>query len=197
MSDGASNYRFWIYLLVGIGLVLGGLFGYEFIYRYPIWTLHAFWVPSSSMCPTICEGERIFVEMRGEQPYVPQKGDVIVFKQRSEPANYIKRVIGVPGDLVAPGANNTILVNGQPWQAPSVCAKSLLPSPTNADASVYTGFKEIRVPPDQLFVIGDNLYNSFDSRIEQFGPVTSEQVLGRPVLIYWSPDGARIGCPVQ
>lgn len=101
MSDGPSNYRLWIYLLVGTGMVLGGLFGYEFIYRYPIWTLHAFRVPSSSMCPTICNGERILVEMQGGQPYTPKRGDVIVFEYGPESVNFIKRVIGLPGDIVA------------------------------------------------------------------------------------------------
>jgi signal peptidase I len=197
MTEASSKYRIWIYLFVGIGLVLAALFGYEFIYRYPIWTLHAFSVPSSSMCPTICNGERVLAEMRGELPYAPRRGEVILFDNGRDPAKFVKRVIGVPGDIVAPGPNGTILVNGRSWQGPPICAKSLLPTATNPDISLYSAFKETVVMPGHVFVIGDNLYNSFDSRIPQFEPVTFDKVRGRPVMIYWSPDSSRIGCAIQ
>jgi signal peptidase I len=97
MSDAPSIYRIWIYLFVGIRLVLAALFGYEFIYRFPIWTLHAFRVPSSSMRPTICNGERVLAEMRGEPPYVPRRADAILFDYGTDPAKFVKRVIGGAG----------------------------------------------------------------------------------------------------
>jgi signal peptidase I len=196
MNDTPSKYRTWIFLLVAAGFVLAGAFVYEFFYRYPIWTLRAFVARSSSMCPAICDGERILVEMRGEEPYVPKRDDVIVFKYGQDQANFIKRVIGVPGDIVGPGPGNTILVNGHAWQAPPICAKSLLPT-NKGDDSPPLAFKETRVPPGQVFVIGDNLNNSFDSRIAQFNPVTLDKVRGRPVMIYWSSESSRIGCPIQ
>lgn len=87
------------------------------------------------MRPTICRGERILVEMQVGQPYVSKRGDVIVFEHGPESVNFIKRVIGLPGDIVAPGVNDTVLVNGRSWQTPSICANSLLLSRTNAEAS--------------------------------------------------------------
>jgi len=197
MSEAPSKYRTWLLLLVGAGLVVAGLFAYEFFYRYPIWTLHAFVIPSSSVCPTVCKGERILVEMRGEEPYVPKRDDVVVFEHGPDQLNYIKRVIGIPGDIVAPGSGNTILVNGSPWQPPPGCGKSLLSVEKVGDNAAPVDFKEIRVPPGQIFVIGDNLNNSFDSRIEHFDPVTLDKVRGRPVMIYWSSESSRFGCPIR
>jgi signal peptidase I len=197
MSNGPSKYRTWLLLLVTVGLVLVGLFGYEFFYRYPIWTLHAFIVPSSSMCPTICKGERMFVEVLGEKPCVPKRGEVILFDYGPDNTNFLKRVAGIPGDIVGPGHGNTLLVNGRAWQAPPVCAKSLLSDDKADDGSQPQGFKETRVLPGEIFVIGDNLNNSFDSRIEQFEPVTFDKVRGKPVMIFWSPESSRIGCPIK
>jgi signal peptidase I len=92
------------------------------------------------MCPTICNGERIFVEMQGGQPYTPKRGDVTVFEYGLESVNSIKRVIGLPGDIVAPGPHDAILVNGRPWQGPLICGKSLLPADTPHDSSAYLRF---------------------------------------------------------
>jgi signal peptidase I len=189
VTSSTSNYRLWIYLFVTIGLALVGLFCFEFIYRYPIWTLRAFSVPSRSMCPTICEGDYIFVQMEYSLPYVPHRNDVIMFSHGRDRLGFIKRVIGVPGDIVSPGPNNTILVNGHPWHAPPVCVKSSL-AETNPDSFPSITFEETHIPPGQLFVIGDNLPNSYDSRIPNFEPVTPNKVLGKPVLIYWSPDAS-------
>lgn len=196
MSGAPSQYRVWIYLIALAGFLLVLLFAYEFFYRYPIWTLRAFRVPSKSMCPTICSGERILVHVQNGIAYIPHRGDVIAFRYQPD-AIFLKRVIGLPGDVVAPGPNDTILVNGQPWQPPPVCAKSLLANDSNHVTVQYSTFKETRVPPNQLFVIGDNLTNSFDSRIGTFEPVTTDKIIGLPVLIYWSPESSRIGCPIR
>ncbi len=196
MSHSSSSVSFWLYPLIAAGFVVACLFGFAFGYRYPIWTLRAFRVPSSSMCPTVCNGERIFAELRGNQPYVPQRGGVILFEYGAESSLFIKRVIGIPGDTVGPGPDNTILVNGKTWQAPAVCAKSLLEGKAQIEASP-TLFPVTHVAANQVFVIGDNLNYSLDSRTPHYEPITFDKILGKPVLIYWSPESARIGCPVQ
>jgi signal peptidase I len=192
-----TKYRIWIYLFVSAGFVVAALLAYVFLYSYPYWTLRPFKIPSKSMCPTICNGERIFVRMQNGAGYVPREGDVIIFEYGPDRAKFIKRVIGIPGDTVAPGPNNTILVNGEPWHPPPVCAKSLLTQETSLDMTPYSHFKETHVSENQLFVIGDNLPNSFDSRVDRFEPVTTDKVIGRPVLIYWSTDSSRIGSPIH
>lgn len=197
MNRGSSKYRIWIYLMAVAGAIVAVLFCYQFMFRFPIWTLRAFKVPSRSMCPTICSGERIVVQIQNEKSYIPKRCDVIAFDYGADRSKFIKRVIGLPGDVVAPGPNDTILVNGQPWQPPPICAKSLLPAEPNRDNSAYSGFRETHVPPGEVFVIGDNLYDSLDSRIDQFEHVTIDKIFGKPVMIYWSPDSARIGCSIK
>jgi signal peptidase I len=125
--------------------------------------------------------------------YVPKRGDVILFQYGPDHVLFIKRIIGLPGDAVAAGPANKILVNDNAWQTPPVCGRSLsLP-----DNSSAVSFATRKVPTGQVFAIGDNLNNSLDSRIEQFEPVSLEKVVGKPVLIYWSPESARIGCSIR
>jgi len=148
------------------------------------------------MCPTICSEERILVEMQVGMPYIPKRGDVVAIDYGVDHAILTKRVVGLPGDVVSLGPDDNLLVNGKPWQAPPVCAKSLL-NKSSDDHSPYRDFKETHVQPGRLFVIGDNFFDSFDSRFAQFEPVTPDQVIGKPFMIYWSPERARIGCPVR
>jgi signal peptidase I len=68
---------------------------------------------------------------------------------------------------------------------------------TPTTSMLWRSFPSTKVPPGQLFVLGDNLNDSFDSRIEGFGPVSIDGVIGEPVMIYWSPDSARIACPIR
>jgi len=197
MNNSASKYKIWIYLLASGGLVLVSLLSYEFFYRYPIWNLRAFRVSSDSMCPTVCKDERVFVQMLYGQPYSPKRGDVIAFLYGENRVVLIKRVVGLAGDTISSGSNGAILVNGQPWLAPPVCGRPVLEPDQKLSPAAYPDFQETRVSPGQLFVIGDNLYHSLDSRMEQFGPVTPDTVIGLAAMIYWSPGSARIGCPVS
>jgi signal peptidase I len=56
--------------------------------------------------------------MQNGAVYLPKRGDVIVFEYGPDRANFIKRLIGLPGDLVAAGPQDSILVNGRPWSTP-------------------------------------------------------------------------------
>jgi signal peptidase I len=159
VKNAPSNYRTFLYIISSFGLVVAAVFAYEFFYRYPIWTLRAFRVPSSSMCPTICSGERVLAQMQYGKVYVPKRGDVILFQYGPDHVLFIKRIIGLPGDAVAAGPANKILVNDSAWQPPPVCGRSLsLP-----DNSSAVSFATRKVPTGQVFVIGDNLNNSLDS----------------------------------
>lgn len=144
------------------------------------------------MCPAICEGERFFVGMDAFDHHAPRLGDVILFDHDESGTKYLKRVIGVAGDTVSRGPANTILVNGKPVMLPAPCGDNN----SYRDLAAWgPPFETVTVPQGSVFVIGDNLDNSYDSRM--FGPVRMDKVKGKVLLIYWSPNHSRIGCKVQ
>ncbi len=156
----------------------------------------AFKIPSASMCPTICEGDRVVANMDTFIKSGPHRGDVILMKHESMDALLIKRIIGVEGDTIST-RDGQILVNGQRLASPNPakgCGNSRLSSSTKEELPF---FNAVKVPASSFFVVGDNLPNSYDSRIEGFGFVTSRQVRGRPLFIYWSSDHSRISCKIQ
>lgn len=178
------------YPLVAVVLLVAALYpSYDEVKR---WTAFAaFKVPSASMCPTVCLGDRVVADMGAYKSKSPERGDLILLKHSSSPGLFIKRVIGSPGDVVAPGPNGTILINGVQLSLPKACGSSIQ---RQYDPANYPMFRSTKVAEGAFFVVGDNLSNSFDSRIPEFGPVLSDQVRGKPLYLYWSPDHSRIGC---
>ena len=154
----------------------------------------AFTIPSRSMCPTICLGDRMVADMKAYRTQKVQRGDVIVMKHASSDALFVKRVIGLPGDVIAPGPNGSVMVNGEAFRAPLPCA---MPKWDKREPADYSEFHETIVAEGNYFVVGDNPGDSYDSRFVEFGAVTTGMVRGRPLYLYWSPTLARIGCTIR
>jgi len=161
--------------------------------------LQTFYIPSESMEKTLLINDRVLVNKLIYNFRSPHRGEVIVFEA---PANwrsgvadedFIKRVIGIPGDIVACCKDGHVTVNGQPLDEPYV--HFLQPPSANSEFHEETGFDvrerygPVTVPPNQYFVMGDNRDNSQDSRYWGFLP--RENVKGKALLIYWSYEGDR------
>ena len=131
-------------------------------------------VESVSMEPTLYAGNFVVVSKLAYQFVEPSRGDVIVFRYPPNPEQdpYIKRVIGLPGDRVDV-RDEEVLING------IRIAEPYLDSPTRQGGDWI-------VPPDSLFVMGDNRNNSSDSR--SWGVVPKENVIGKALVVYWPPD---------
>jgi signal peptidase I len=130
-------------------------------------------VDGTSMEPNLHTGEYVVVNKFAYKLEQPHLGDVIVFHFPGDPEQeYIKRVIGVPGDIVEVDSGQ-VYVNGIRLQEPYIAAE--------AD---YQG--SWFVPQASLFVLGDNRNNSSDSHT--WGMVPFNYVIGKAVFIYWPLD---------
>jgi signal peptidase I len=130
-------------------------------------------VDGPSMKPTLHNGEYVIVNRLAYKWAKPRLGEVIVFRFPRDPRKeYIKRVIGVPGDEVYI-TNKQVFVNGK-----------LLDEPYIAEAPQYYG--TWRVPEDSLFVLGDNRNDSSDSHNWEFVPMRN--MVGKALVVYWPPS---------
>ncbi len=128
-------------------------------------------VDGSSMEPTFHDGDYVVVNRLSYKLGDIQRGDVVVFPFPNQPdVDYIKRVIGVPGDRVAV-YNGTVYVNG------SAISESYLLEPSNGN------YAERIVPEGSVFVMGDNRNHSDDSRT--WGFLTIDDIIGKAVFRYW------------
>jgi signal peptidase I len=140
------------------------------------------YIPSESMLPTLEINDRLIVEKISYHFRKPERGDVIVFsptdalKQQDYKEAFIKRVIGIPGDVVEV-RNSVVYVNGQKLK------ENYIFEPPNYQ------YPPTKVPPGQYLVLGDNRNNSYDSHYWGFVPF--ENIIGRATVRFWPPD--RIG----
>ena len=130
-------------------------------------------VEGSSMEPGLEDQERIFINKLAYRLESIQRGDVIVFRYPRDPRkNFIKRVIGLPGDHIRVLYGHVYL-NGAMISEPYVPEEFL-------DSRSY---RELVVPPDSYFVLGDHRSMSNDSR--EFGAVPRSYIYGKAVFGYW------------
>jgi signal peptidase I len=173
--------------------------------------IQAFVIPSASMVATLLIGDHVLVDKlvyspggmwNGILPYRDvRRGDIIVFRY---PLNisqdYVKRAIGVPGDHIR-FDNKQLILNGKQVNEPYTVHSQSFPDmyrdnfPAGAHAmplrpraaemvEKYVVNDELVVPPGYIFAMGDNRDDSDDSRY--WGLVPRENIVGTPVIIYWS-----------
>ena len=134
-------------------------------------------VENVSMQPTLHQGEFLLVNKMAYKNSLPRTGDIIIFHAPPEPGeDFIKRVIGAPGDRV-------LIKQGRVYVNDIQLEENYI-----ADVPIYNG--QWDVPADKLFVLGDNRNSSSDSHVWGFVPL--ENVVGKALLIYWPLTEARI-----
>ncbi len=156
--------------------------------------VQAFKIPSGSMKQTLLIGDHILVNkfIYGIKiPFTratlvpignPKQGDIVVFKFPEDPdKDFIKRVVGVAGDVIEI-RNKQVFVNGNKANHPYGVHTD--PHTIPAGAQPRDNFGPVTVPPDSLFVLGDNRDHSYDSRF--WGFVDLREVKGKAFIIYWS-----------
>jgi signal peptidase I len=179
--------------------------------------VQAFKIPSGSMEDTLLIGDHLLVNkfIYGSHiPFTdswvfplrdPERGDIIVFefpedaeKSYFDRRDFIKRVIGVPGDVVEV-RNKKVFVNGKAFRIPQEVHKDdgVIPP----DKARRDFMNPVKVPDDMYFVMGDNRDHSYDSRF--WGFVERKKIKGLAFIKYWSwdtnkhwPRWGRIGRPI-
>ena len=130
-------------------------------------------VEGTSMMPSLIDQERIFINKFVYRFGSIERGDMVVFWFPRDPTkSYIKRVIGLPGDIIEVD-NGNVLVNNQRLDESYVTDEY-------RDRSSMAPFK---VQPDEYFVLGDHRSSSNDSR--SWGSVPRKYIYGKAVFVYW------------
>ncbi|MBQ9815323.1 MAG: signal peptidase I [Lachnospiraceae bacterium] len=134
-------------------------------------------VPSGSMEPTIMTDSRMLGLRLAYLFSEPKQGDIIIFKYPDDTTQiFVKRIIGVPGDVVEIKGGVTY-VNGEALEEPYL-----------KETPVAKDFGPFEVPEKCYFVMGDNRNNSRDSRYWHNKFVPKSDILGKALLVYWPPD---------
>ncbi len=169
-------------------------------------------VPSGSMLPTIVEGDRILIEKLAYDVRIPlthvnvarldepKRGDIVVFDSKAADLRLVKRLIGVPGDIVAM-RDNRLTINGRAavygdvqftdealFAIESYGAMRHSVQLTPRHPNRYRSFGPVTVPKDHYLVLGDNRDNSADSRVRGFIPRAEIVGRARYVVISLDPD---------
>ena len=159
-----------------------------------------FQIPSGSMLPTIQIGDHIFASMYTYGSPIPftdiklfkkpvKRGDIVIFPYPQDPSiDYIKRAVGLPGETLEI-RKDQVFINGErldepyayfePNERKSRQAQGLVAAPTSR-------YGPVKIPQGKLFAMGDNRYNSADSRF--WGFVDIDTITGKGQIIYWSHD---------
>jgi signal peptidase I len=156
--------------------------------------LEAFYLPTSSMSPTLRSGDRILVNKTSRRLEHLARYDVVVFKSpENRQQNFIKRIVGLPGDDVQI-ENGNVSVNGisvgegndDDARERTGETQTDSASPDASDDDNEAAPRKLTVPPGMCFLIGDNLTKSLDSR--KFGPVPLGDIIGVAEYVYLPGD---------
>lgn len=181
----ARLLRDWIIVVV---LALGAAMLVRF------YVLQQFYISGPSMEMTLMENDRVLVNKMSYRLHDVHRGDIVVFDrvtingQQVEHTDLIKRVIGVENDTVEI-QKCKVLVNGSVIEEPYI-DKDTLALATPEDVCRIPDMKKVTVPKGQIFVMGDNRAQSFDSR--NFGSVPVNLIVGRAFAVVW-PFGSIRG----
>ena len=142
-------------------------------------------IKGDSMQPNFPDAEYLLTDKVTYRFGEPKRGDVVVFEAPTNNGDeFIKRIVGLPGDKISV-KNGKLYLNGKALEEPYLSNDVY-----TSGAGFLSEGKEIVVPIEQYFGLGDNRPRSSDSRT--FGFITKEKITGRAWLVYWPPKSAGV-----
>jgi signal peptidase I len=141
-----------------------------------VFIFEPFIVPSPSMDPTLKVGDKVIINKIAYKIGSIERGDIVAFHSPLEEKDLVKRAVAVEGDEITLTSEGEIYINGER------ITESYIP----ADQAVSYINQTVTLGEDEVFVMGDNRNNSFDSRY--FGAIPEEDVFGEFLVIYWPPS---------
>jgi len=140
----------------------------------------------SSMEPNLSDGQYILTNKISYRFSNPKRGDIVIFKAPVDPNfDYIKRVIGLPGETIQIKGSKIIIKNDAHPQGFSLNEPYRTDGPTDPGTLLENG-KVFKVDAANYFVLGDNRSQSFDSR--SWGEVPRKNIIGKAWIRYWPPN---------
>lgn len=147
-------------------------------------------VSGESMMPTLVDGERnIAIKLGGEKRF-----DIVSLVAPDQPdKNYVKRIIGLPGDTVE-YKDDVLYINGEALDEPYLdefkqdLKKNGFSEPLTYDFTLEELTGQTTVPENTYFVMGDNRQNSKDSRMSDVGFVPKKNIIGKSKIAFWPPS---------
>ena len=133
-------------------------------------------VSGTSMIPTLQDGDNLITDKISYRFRDPERYDIIVLRVESQHENFIKRVIGLPGETVQI-VGGRVYINGELLES-DVYGNELMISAGRASQPITLGENE-------YFVLGDNRNGSADSRLEEVGNVDKSRIFGRAFVRIW------------
>ena len=138
-----------------------------------IYILEPFNVPTPSMESVLEVGDKVIINKLAYKFGIMKRGDIVAFHSPLEKKDLVKRVIAIEGDEITLTTEGEIFINGEK------IVENYLP----ADQDIFYINQTVTVGKNELFVMGDNRNNSFDSRF--FGTISEDDVFGELIMIYW------------
>ncbi|HPF87919.1 MAG TPA: signal peptidase I [Candidatus Limiplasma sp.] len=140
-------------------------------------------VDGNSMLDTLHDREIMFVTKYDYILGEPERGDIVICKYPESTKNYVKRLIGLPGDTIEI-INHAVYINGEALDEDYLSAD-------RNDGPFYANMSERVLGEDEYFVMGDNRENSHDSRSSDVGTLTRSQIKGHVRFVFYPFDSVR------
>ena len=141
-----------------------------------VFMFEPFVVPTPSMDPTLKVGDKVIINKMAYKFDSIERGDIVAFHSPIEEKDLVKRAVAVGGDEITLTSEGEIYINGE----------KITESYLSTEQTIRYDNQTVDLGEDEIFVMGDNRNDSYDSRY--FGAIPENDVFGKFMIIYWPPS---------